>query len=397
MTENTQDKNQDTDQGTDQTNDHGEGKSRMVKVWDLPTRMFHWTLVAMVLIGYLTGWVFAENTMGIHLWAGYITVFLLVFRLTWGIFGSEYSRLETFVFTPSHIIEHMKELITLRPVKHYIGHNPTGSMMVFGLLFVLATITLSGLMVLGGEENQGPMAGAATYAVGDMAATVHNGFVILLLAMIVAHVGGVYMEMKLTGEQLIKSMITGLKKIPANTPELKHRNARPLAAIVVILAVLGPAGTVLWAMSAMPPSGLLDLEPNDVYESECGDCHSPFHPSLLSSDSWTKMMLDLENHFGDDATLGDDATAVEITAYLTKYGGDKWDTEAANRFRVVDPKAPFQITATPYWIRKHKDVNPEFFKLKKVGVKSNCGGCHTDHYSGSFDDQKIKIPKEKKQ
>lgn len=369
-------------------------KGRLVKVWDLPTRLFHWTLVAMVLIGYLTGYVFAENTMGMHLWAGYITVVLLVFRLTWGLFGSEYSRLETFTFSPVHILEHMKELMTLRPVRHYIGHNPTGSIMVFGLLFVLATITLSGLVVLGGEENQGPLAGAASYAVGELAADVHNAFAILLLVMIVAHVGGVYAEIKLTGENLVKSMISGLKSVPKGTPETPHRKAKPFAAIVVMGAFLALAGSMLGAFSTMPPSGLLTLTPNDTYETECGDCHLPFHPSLLSSNSWKLMMADLENHFGEDATLYDDATTVEITAYLTTFGGDKWDTEAANRFRNVDPKAPFQITATPYWIRKHKEIDPKHFKLKKVAVKSNCGGCHTDHYSGRFDDQKIKIPKE---
>lgn len=371
-----------------------QAKGRLVKVWDLPTRLFHWTLVAMVLIGYLTGYVFAENTMGMHLWAGYITVVLLVFRLTWGLFGSEYSRLETFTFSPVHILEHMKELVTLRPVRHYIGHNPTGSVMVFGLLFVLATITLSGLLVLGGEENQGPLAGAASYAVGELAADVHNAFVILLLVMIVAHVGGVYTEIKLTGENLVKSMISGLKSVPEGTPETPHRKAKPFAAIVVMGAFVALAGSMLGAFATMPASGLLTLTPNETYETECGDCHLPFHPSLLSSDSWKQMMADLENHFGEDATLYDDATVVEITAYLTTFGGDKWDTEASNRFRIVDPKAPFQITATPYWIRKHKDIDPEHFKLKKVAVKSNCGGCHTDHYSGRFDDQKIKIPKE---
>lgn len=367
--------------------------SRLVKVWDLPTRLFHWTLVAMVLIAYLTGYVFPENTMGIHLWAGYITVILLVFRLTWGIFGSEYSRLETFTFSPVHILEHMKELVTLRPVKHYIGHNPTGSIMVFGLLFVLATITLSGLIVLGGEENQGPLAGTASYAVGSIAKAVHSGFVILLLAMIALHIGGVYFEIKLTGDNLVKSMISGLKKVPANTPELVHRQAKPFAAVIVMGVFVAFAGSILWAFSTMPPSGLLDLPPNETYESECGDCHKPFHPSLLSSDSWKQMLADLDDHFGENATLATDPLA-EITAYLTEYGGDKWDTEAANRFRITDPKAPYQITATPYWISKHEKVDPAIFKLKKVGVKSNCGACHTDHYSGRFDDQKIKIPKE---
>ncbi|HEY9164381.1 MAG TPA: cytochrome b/b6 domain-containing protein, partial [Magnetovibrio sp.] len=252
--------------------------SRLVKVWDLPTRLFHWTLVAMVLIAYLTGYVFPENTMGVHLWAGYITVVLLVFRLTWGLFGSEYSRLETFTFSPVHILEHMKELATLRPVKHYIGHNPTGSIMVFGLLFVLATITLSGLMVLGGEENQGPLAGAATYAVGSVAKAIHSGFVVLLLGMIVLHIGGVYVEIKLTGENLVKAMISGLKKVPAGTPELTHRQAKPFAATVVMGAFITLAGAMLWAFSTLPPSGLLALPANDTYESECGDCHRPFHP-----------------------------------------------------------------------------------------------------------------------
>ena len=246
---------------------HKDAPERLVKVWDLPTRLFHWTLVSMVLIGYLTGYVFAENTMGVHLWAGYITVILLVFRLTWGLFGSEYSRLETFTFSPVHILEHMKELVTLRPVRHYIGHNPTGSIMVFGLLFVLATITLSGLLVLGGEENQGPLAGAASYAVGDMAADVHNAFVILLAVMIVAHVGGVYAEIKLTGENLVKSMISGLKKVPAGTPQMAHRDARPLAAITVMGAFVALAGSMLWVFSTMPPSGLLTLPANDAYES----------------------------------------------------------------------------------------------------------------------------------
>lgn len=366
---------------------------RLVKVWDLPTRTFHWTLVAMVLIAYLTGYIFPENTMGLHLWAGYITVILLVFRLTWGLFGSEYSRLETFTFSPVHILEHMKELITLRPVKHYIGHNPTGSLMVFGLLIVLSVITLSGLMVLGGEENQGPLAGAASYAVGDIAATIHDGFVILLLVMIALHIGGVFMEIKLTGENLVRAMITGLKAVSADTPPLQHRKSRPIAATMVIVLFVGMAGSMLWAFSTMPPSGLLQLPPNDAYETDCGDCHMPFHPSLLPIDSWVKMMAGLEDHFGEDATLDED-TIVEITAYLTQYGGEKWDTEASNRFRILNPEKPLEITATPYWVRKHEDVNPDHFKLKKVGVKSNCGGCHTDHYTGRFDDQKIKIPKE---
>lgn len=375
--------------------EHGTGKKhRLIKVWDLPTRLFHWTLVAMVVIGYLTGWIFPENTMGVHLWAGYITVLLLVFRLTWGLFGSEYSRLETFTFAPVHILEHLKELITLRPVKHYIGHNPTGSLMVFGLLFVLATITLSGLMVLGGEENQGPLAGAASYAVGDMAAGVHLVFVIVLLVMIVLHVGGVFFEIKLTGENLVRSMISGLKSVPADTPELKHRDPHPIAAIAVMGVFATLAGAMLWAFSTMPPSGIVAMPKNADYQTECGDCHVAFHPSLLPATSWQQLMKDLDDHFGEVATLYSNDLTIDITAYLTEYGGDKWDTEAANRFRNVDPAHPYQITATPYWVRKHENIDADVFKRKGVRAKSNCPACHTDEDTGRFDDQKIKIPKE---
>ncbi|MDH5773185.1 MAG: cytochrome b/b6 domain-containing protein, partial [Rhodospirillaceae bacterium] len=113
-------------------------ESRIVKVWDIPTRAFHWSLVAMVFIGLITGYIAPEWWMGLHIWAGYITVTLLVFRLVWGVFGSEYARLETFTFSPVHIFSHMKEIITLRPVRHYIGHNPSGAVMIFALLVVLS-------------------------------------------------------------------------------------------------------------------------------------------------------------------------------------------------------------------------------------------------------------------
>ena len=369
-------------------------ESRLVKVWDIPTRAFHWSLVTMVFIGIITGYIAPEWWMGLHIWAGYITVTLLIFRLAWGVFGSEYARLETFTFSPVHILEHMKEIITLRPVRHYIGHNPSGAVMIFALLVVLSVITVSGLLVLGGEENQGPLAGAASYAISEIAAPVHNIFVILLIIMIVMHVAGVVLEGKLTGENLVSSMITGLKRVPKGTPPLVHRQARPFAAFLVIATFLAIGGSLLASFATMPPSGLQHLPPNEMYETECGDCHAAFHPSLLPAKSWADMMATLDDHFGEDASLDPD-TINEIALYLAEYAGEVWDTEAANRFRILDPAHPMQITATPYWMRKHDEITAETFKIKGIGVKSNCSGCHTDHYSGRFDDQKIKIPKAK--
>jgi len=366
---------------------------RPVKVWDLPTRLFHWSLPVVVTIAYLTGWVFAENTMGVHLWAGYITVMLLVFRLTWGVFGSEYARLKSFSFGPSETLNHIKELARGRPGRCYLGHNPTGALMVFALLGVLVVITISGLLVLGGEENQGPLAGVSRYWLGDAAKSVHVVFVLGLLAMIVLHIGGVFLEIKLTGERLLRAMISGLKTVPGDTPVLCHRKARPLAASLTIGAFVVGAAGALWALSTIPPSGLIAMQPSRVYQAECGDCHAPYHPSLLPRDSWRKLIAGLDNHFGEDASL-DPQTTLEISSFLNRYSAENWDTEAANRFRITDPKAPLQITKTPYWLRKHEDLAPADFKLKKVAVRSNCAACHQDADTGRFDDQNIKIPKE---
>ena len=73
---------------------------RWVKVWDLPTRLFHWLLVGLVVVGVVTGFVTPEWWMGVHIWAGYGLVALMAFRLVWGICGPEYSRVVSFLYPP---------------------------------------------------------------------------------------------------------------------------------------------------------------------------------------------------------------------------------------------------------------------------------------------------------
>ena len=369
-----------------------ERKDHEVKVWDLPTRAFHWSLVALVLIGLITGFLSPEWWMGVHTWAGYGTVLLVVFRLIWGIFGSEYSRLETFTFTPGEVIAHIREVIFLRP-SHYIGHNPAGALMIFALIFILSGITLSGLMVLGGEENQGPLAGAVNYQVGDMAADIHSTLTYILMGLIVLHLFGVFAETRLSGENLVKSMFTGIKRIPDSIKPPVHRSARPLAAVVAIAAFAMIAGSLLWAFSTMPPSGITRVAENEDYQTECSDCHELYHPSLLPRASWTQLMANLDNHFGEDASLMPQTLAA-ITAHLVSHAAEAWDTEASNRFSHVSPEAPYQISATPYWVRKHEEISVDIFKRKGVGGNSHCKSCHRDAATGHFDDQKIKIPNE---
>jgi cytochrome b len=367
--------------------------SRWVKVWDLPTRLFHWLLVCLVVVGVVTGFVTPEWWMGVHIWAGYGLVALMAFRLVWGICGPEYSRVVSFLYPPRSTVEHLRGLLLLRP-PHYVGHNPTGALMVFALTGVLIALVATGLLVLGGEEKQGPLSTVIGYAVGFGAKRVHLWLVLLLIALVLCHVAGVVVESLLTHDNLVRSMITGWKRLPPEAPVPTPRPARPLLA-VALLAILagGAVGTLQWLSRFPPPHSLRTLSPNPTYQQECGACHYAPNPSLLPAASWAALMASLGEHFGEDASL-DGPTSRQLATWLVDNAAETFDTESANHFRVVAPEDPYRITSTPYWVRKHASVPPEVFRRRSVQSKVNCHACHRDAASGRFDDQAIAIPKE---
>jgi cytochrome b len=252
-----------------------------VKVWDLPTRLFHWGLVFLVLAGVVTGFVTPEWLMGVHVWAGYGLVALMVFRLVWGICGPEYSRVVSFLYPPRDTVEHLRGLLLLRP-PHYVGHNPTGALMVFALMGVLLALVATGLLVLGGEEKQGPLAAVISYSVGFAAKRVHHWLVLLLLALVTGHVAGVVTESLLTHDNLVRAIITGWKKLPPEAPIPTPRPARFVLAVALLMVVAGVAvGILQWLSRLPPPHSLRVLPENPTYQQECGACHYALNPSLL--------------------------------------------------------------------------------------------------------------------
>lgn len=370
----------------------GATRSR-IKVWDLPTRLFHWTLVGLVAVALVTGFVSPEWWMGLHSAAGYGVVALILFRLVWGFFGTEHSRFSSFLRAPRYLRAYLAGLLILRP-PHFIGHNPAGVFMIFALGVLLIALTASGLIVLGGEEKQGPLAGVLSYALGTTGKAWHGTLAWVLTGLIAGHVGGVVGESLLTRENLPAAMITGWKRArPGGHVSPPRVAARPLAAAGTTLAIGAILGVLVLYLGALPPTGYRALEPNAAYEKECGACHLAYHPSLLPAASWSLVMAGLAEHFGEDASLGDAATR-EIEAWLVANAAETWDTEAANRFRLVDPAHPTRITETPYWRRKHEAVEAAVFARKSIRGKANCLACHRDAPTGRFDDQAIAIPKE---
>jgi cytochrome b len=333
--------------------------------------------------------------MEVHVWAGYGLVALMIFRLVWGLCGPEYSRVVSFLYPPRDTFEHLRGLLLLRP-PHYVGHNPTGALMVFALMGVLMALVATGLLVLGGEEKQGPLAAVIPYSVGFAAKRVHLWLVLLLLALVTGHIIGVVTESLLTHDNLVRAMITGWKKLPPEAPVPTPRAARPVLAVVLLVILAGGAvGTLQWLSRLPPPHSLRVLSENPIYQQECGACHYALHPSLLPAASWAGLMTSLAEHFGEDARL-DGPTTRSLVGWLVDNAAETFDTEAANRFRVVAPEAPYRVSSTPYWVRKHASVPPEVFRRQRVQSKVNCQACHRDAASGRFDDQAIAIPEEER-
>jgi cytochrome b len=363
-----------------------------IYVWDLPTRLFHWLLVVSVTVSFLTGFIAPEWWMGVHTWAGYTVVALILFRLVWGLFGSEYARFSNMARATRHLRDYLRGLLLLRP-PHYFGHNPAGVLMIVALAATLIGLTTTGLLVLGGEEKQGPAAGVTTYTVGYAAKAIHSILSFAFLALIAGHIAGVIGESLIQRENLTRAMITGRKHLKPGTHVPRIRAGRPLLAAIAMMAIAALLTVALSNLALWPPTGSRRLAENTAYEAECGACHYAFHPSLLPAESWQQIMANLDDHFGEDASLGPDATKA-ITQWLSANAAETWDTEAANRFRVLAADQPLRITATPYWIAKHDDIAEAVFQRKAVGSKINCVACHRDAGTGRFDDQAIGIPKE---
>lgn len=124
-----------------------------------------------------------------------------------------------------------------------------------------------------------------------------------------------------------------------------------------------------------------------VVKEECGSCHLAFAPSMLPARSWQRMMGDLKNHFGDDATV-DPAVSAKITAYLVANaadtGGRAYGAKLQRGTSAAD--TPLRITELPKWVREHRKITDREWQKKEVRSKANCAACHADAERGYYED-----------
>lgn len=183
--------------------------SSQLKVWDPLVLFFHWSLVSAFIIAFIT----EDELLSIHSWAGYLILGLISIRFIWGFIGTPYARFKDFVYSPKNILQFLKDTFSLK-AKRYIGHNPAGGAMVILLLMSILMTSVTGVLVLGAEEQLGPLAHWFTESGkfwGEALEELHEFFANFTLLLVFIHVIGVIVESFIHRENLVTAMWTGFK------------------------------------------------------------------------------------------------------------------------------------------------------------------------------------------
>ncbi|MEJ2141065.1 MAG: diheme cytochrome c [Gammaproteobacteria bacterium] len=131
-----------------------------------------------------------------------------------------------------------------------------------------------------------------------------------------------------------------------------------------------------------------------IYKEECASCHMAYPAWLLPGRSWQKIMMNLDNHFGDNASL-DQATLKTLTDYLQNNSAENSHVRRAYKIRrsISRDTTPIRISELPYIRRKHDEIPNRYIKANpKVNSLANCAACHQGAEQGSFDDDNVRIP-----
>jgi cytochrome b len=206
-----------------------ESRGRPVRVWDLPTRLFHWLVVALVAAAYATS---RLDWMDWHAWCGEALLALVLWRLLWGIFGSDTARFARFVAAPRRAWQHLVE-IRRREVDREPGHNPAGGWMVLVLLALLLGETLTGIYVGNDVADQGPLTDLTPPPIANLITALHRLLWQALVAAVILHLLAIFVYFAVKRHNLLLPMVTGRKRLPDGVPSPRIASlARAFAALL---------------------------------------------------------------------------------------------------------------------------------------------------------------------
>jgi cytochrome b len=218
---------------------------RAVRVWDLPVRAFHWTLVALVLLS----WASRElDYMELHRNSGYGVLVLVLFRVIWGFAGTRHARFADFLRPPSAAYAYLRDTARGRG-QRYLGHNPAGGWSVVAMLACLAVQAITGLFLTDDVLFDGPFHGVLGEQTTHALKKLHDANFTVLLALVGLHLAAIGFYRVAKREDLVRPMLTGVKRLAGESPA---GDAPPVGWWRAPLALAIAAGLVAGALSLAP-------------------------------------------------------------------------------------------------------------------------------------------------
>jgi cytochrome b len=211
-------------------------------VWDPLVRTFHWSLVVLFTLAYVTG----DDAATVHIWSGYVVLALLLLRVLWGLIGTRHARFSDFVYPVTAILNYTKDILLGR-AKRYLGHNPLGGAMIVMMLVVLLLTCTTGIVAQRVDQRSVALAPAQpAIATIDLVSTAwadderfegreprthdkearkrnkalretHEFFANLMLLLVVMHISGVLLGSLMHRENLVRAMLNGRKRAEASS------------------------------------------------------------------------------------------------------------------------------------------------------------------------------------
>lgn len=223
----------------------GPPDGRPVPVWDLPTRVFHWALAALVLLNIVSGKVGGNTLMDYHMLSGYAILALILFRVVWGFVGGRHARFASFVRGPGAVLRYFGQ--AFRGGAKWLGHNPAGGWSVLLMLALLALQAGTGLFSNDDILVEGPLMKLVAKSTSDYLTWIHYLGSNALMAIVAVHVA-VVVFYRIKGDDLIGAMFTGRKSNAVDAPSAVPVAVGPLRAAVVAALAAG----AVWALLKLP-------------------------------------------------------------------------------------------------------------------------------------------------
>lgn len=220
-----------------------ETQAPAIRVWDLPTRLFHWALVACI-AGSLVSANLGGNAIGWHFRFGYAILALVLFRLLWGFAGPRYARFASFPPSPAAALRYLRGERSVSP-----GHNPLGALSVYAMLAALVVQVGTGLFATDDIMWDGPLKHLVSNAASEALTRAHKVNRFVVIALIVLHLAAIAWYARVRRQPLVRAMIVGDKAVdsgaapPPPAPAADGTRERLLA-----LALLGAGVAGAWAI-----------------------------------------------------------------------------------------------------------------------------------------------------